>query len=469
MSPRALPNRGARVSLGHVADVETIVAPATPHGESALAIVRLSGPLASVIAAAQHGGSVPPPRLAWHGDYRSVSGELIDDVVLTYFAGPRSYTGEDVLEISSHGNPYIVRKLIDDAIARGCRMAEAGEFTRRAFLNGRLDLTAAEAVMDVIRARSDRALDAARQQLRGALGRRIDRLVDDVLQCCAAIEAYIDFPEDDLPAEDRARRQVELGTLLDEMERLKATRRQGELLRDGLRVVLLGAPNAGKSSLLNRLAGYERAIVSEEPGTTRDFLEEPVLLGPHRIRVIDTAGLREAAGAVERAGVERSLERAEEADLVVLVVDATAPCPSLPAPILGRLAARHAVIAVNKCDLAMRSFSWTGGPDLPRVEISAQTGAGIDELRRILVGIADRITGTDGDEEQVAVNARHAAALGEASDALERARSLLVAGSPLELVGCELRTAVGALGAIVGRIDPERVLDRLFASFCIGK
>lgn len=452
-----------------MAEVDTIVAPATPQGESALALVRLSGPRAAVLAAAQHGGTPPEPRRAWHADYRSVSGELIDDVVLTCFAAPRSYTGEDVLEISSHGNPYIVRKIIDDAIARGCRMAEAGEFTRRAFLNGRLDLTAAEAVMDVIRARSDRALEAARQQLRGALGRRIDRLVGDLLQCCAAIEAHIDFPEDDLPAEDRARRRAEIAALLEEIGRLQATRRQGELLREGLSVVLLGAPNAGKSSLLNRLAGYERAIVSDEPGTTRDFLEEPVLLGPHRIRMIDTAGLREAAAAVERAGVERSLERAGDADLVVLVVDATAPCPTLPEAVLQRLAARQVVIAVNKCDLPGRLFAWSGAENLPRVEISARTGAGVDDLRRVLAGLADEVTGTGGDEEHVAVNARHAAALAEASGALEHARALLSREAPLELVGSELRVAIGALGAIVGRIDHERVLDRLFASFCIGK
>ncbi|MBE2215418.1 MAG: tRNA uridine-5-carboxymethylaminomethyl(34) synthesis GTPase MnmE [Opitutaceae bacterium] len=452
-----------------MAEVETIVAPATPRGESALALVRVSGPRAASIAAAQSRGAEPQPRRAWHGDYRDVTGNAVDDVVFTFFGGPRSYTGEDVLEISCHGNPFIVRKVLDDLLARGCRMAEAGEFTRRAFLNGRLDLTAAEAVMDVIRARSDRALEAARLQLRGALGRRIDRLVGDLLQCCATVEAYIDFPEEDLPVEDRMRRRADLAALLAEIGGLRATRRHGDLLREGLRVVLLGAPNAGKSSLLNRLAGYDRAIVSEEPGTTRDFLEEPVLLGPHRIRVFDTAGLREAGGAVERAGVERSLERAEEADLVVLVVDATAPCPTLPQLVRDRLATHAAVLAVNKCDLPERHFEWPFTATLARVEVSAQTGAGLDELRRVLIERADRITGTGSDEEHVAVNARHAVALAEAEECLRRADRLLAEEHPLELVGSEMRLAVGALGAIVGRIDHEAILDRLFASFCIGK
>lgn len=449
--------------------MDTIVAPATPPGESALAIVRVSGPRAAEIAAAQNRGRAPLPHHVWHGDYLSREGCVIDDVVLTWFAGPRSYTGEDVLEISSHGNPYIVRKLLDDLLARGCRMADAGEFTRRAFLNGRLDLTAAEAVMDVIRARSDRALEAARDQLRGALGRRVDRLVSNLLQCCAAIEAYIDFPEDDLPREDRARRRMEIAALRGEIEVLRATRRRGDLVRDGLRVVLLGAPNAGKSSLLNRLAGYDRAIVSDEPGTTRDFLEEPLLLGPHRIQMIDTAGLRESGGAVERAGVERSLERAEEADLIVLVVDATAPCPALPAAVMGRLESARAVLAVNKCDLPGRRFQWVGGRELFQVETSAQTGAGIDDLRRALIQRADALTGAGTNDEHIAVNVRHAVALADAAECLSRAERLVEDSGQLELVGSELRAAVAALGAIVGRIDHEEILDRLFASFCIGK
>jgi len=445
------------------------VAPATPHGESALAVVRVSGPIAAVIATGLRGDRDLVPRRAWRADYRSAAGAIIDDVVLTYFAGPRSYTGEDVLEISSHGNPYIVRRILDDLLARGCRMAEAGEFTRRAFLNGRLDLTAAEAVMDLIRARSDRALEAARQQLRGALGRRIDRFVGDLLQSCAAIEAYIDFPEEDLPAEDRERRRREIVALLDEIRGLQSTRRHGELLREGLRVVLLGAPNAGKSSLLNRLVGYERAIVSDEPGTTRDFLEEAVLLGPHRIRMIDTAGLREAAGAVEQAGVARALERAGEADLVVLVADATLPCPTLAPSVVAILLEKRAVIAVNKSDLAPRGFSWAGGGGLAVIEVSARTGAGIERLQAELVARADELTGTGGDDEHVAVNARHAAALSDAAECLARAENLLAERGPLELVGSELRSAVGALGGIVGRIDHEQILDRLFATFCIGK
>lgn len=453
-----------------MAHQDTIVAPATPHGESALALVRVSGPLAAAIAQALHGGRAPLPRRVWHGDYVSVSGAAIDDVVCCFFAGPRSYTGEDVLEISLHGNPYIVRRILEDCRTRGCRPAEAGEFTKRAFLNGRLDLTAAEAVMDVIRARSDRALEAARQQLRGALGRRIDRLVEEVLRTCAAVEAYIDFPEDDLPAEDRARRRAEIAALREETVRLRATRRQGDLLREGLRVVLVGAPNAGKSSLLNRLAGYERAIVSPEPGTTRDFLEEPLLLGPHRIRMFDTAGLRDAAPGVEQAGVVRSLERAEEADLLVLVADATAPCPALPESVRLRLTPDRAVVAVNKVDLpGPRLYTRPDGLELAQVEVSAKTGAGIEALQDVLVRLADAMTGLGEDEERVAVNARHAAALDEVAESLARADALLGAEEPLELVGSELRLAVGALGEIVGRVDQERMLDKLFASFCIGK
>lgn len=453
---------------GCVAEVDTIVAPATPHGESAVALVRLSGPLVGAIAAAQRGGA-PVARQAWHGEYVSIAGSVIDDAVFCYFSGPRSYTGDDVLEISSHGSPYIVRRILEDCVARGCRMAEAGEFTRRAFLNGRLDLTAAEAVMDVIRARSERALGAARKQLEGALGRRIDQLVGELLQTCAGVEAYIDFPEEDLPAEDRARSRAAIGALVGEINALRATRRRGELVREGLRVVLVGAPNAGKSSLLNRLAGYERAIVSEEPGTTRDFLEEPVALGPHRIRIIDTAGLREVDAAVERAGVARSLERAQEADLLVLVADASAPCPTLPDAVRRRLQAGVAIVAVNKSDLDVRRFAWMGPVDVPQIAVSALTGAGLQELRSALISLADAVTGSGGDDEFLAVNARHDAALAAAAEALGRADELLARADALELVGSELRLAVAALGEIVGRVDHEEILDRLFASFCIGK
>lgn len=447
---------------------DTIVAPATPSGESALAVLRISGPGAASIAAAMRHGRPPLPRRAWHADFVALDGEVLDDAVFVFFPQPRSHTGDDILEISCHGNPFIVSKLLADCVARGCRMAEPGEFTRRAYLNGRLDLSEAEAVIDVIRARSDSALRNARRQLRGALGSRIQIMVESIVATCAAIEAYIDFPEEDLPAEDRAARSAEIRAVLGELRRLQATRRQGEFLRNGVRVVILGEPNAGKSSLFNRLAGRERAIVSAEPGTTRDFIEETVRLGPHGIRLVDTAGLRETCGGVEREGVERTLAQAEEADIHLLVLDATHPAPAFPEAVRARLGPENTVVALNKIDL---SSAKTVVPPVPAavVEVSALCGSGIEALKATLRELIDKMAPAAGEGDEVAVNTRHALALGEAISALERAESLLDGNSSSELIASELHTGSISLQSIVGPAADDALLDRLFASFCIGK
>jgi tRNA modification GTPase len=297
-------------------DDETIVALATPVGNAALAVVRASGPLAAVLAAeGPLGARRLSPRRVEHRDYHALDGRLVDDVVAVHFPAPRSYTGEDVLEISTHGNPFLVQRVIDDLCARGCRPARPGEFTQRAFLSGRMDLSQAEAVMDVIRARSDRSLELAQRQLRGEMGRRLAPLEAGLLQALAEVEAYIDFPEEDLPAEDRRRVVGRLEAVQAGVRELLATRRVGEWVREGIRTVIVGRPNAGKSSLLNRLVGYERALVSPEPGTTRDFLEEWVRVGPHVLRLVDTAGLNPLAkNELEERGIALGERRAADAD-----------------------------------------------------------------------------------------------------------------------------------------------------------
>ena len=252
--------------------IDCIAALATPMGTSAIAVVRASGPQVPELVQAIF-GSAPPPRSAQHADYRNAGGVLLDDVLFTWFAAPNSYTGQDTLEISCHGNPFIAQKILEDLLARGCRSAEAGEFTQRAFLNGRMDLSQAEAVMDLIHARSERALLAANQQLRGSLGKRMNELTTILVNSLAQIEAYIDFPEEDLPQENRQALIQEVEKLISGTRQLMATNRYGEMLRDGIKTVIVGEPNAGKSSLLNRLVGRERALVSPEPGTTRDYLE----------------------------------------------------------------------------------------------------------------------------------------------------------------------------------------------------
>jgi len=451
-----------------VVHADTICAAATPAGESALAVIRISGTDTEQIAAAL-AGSPPPPRRAVRRAYRAFDGTTLDEVVLTFLAGPRSYTGEDTLEISCHGNPFIVRRILEDLRRRGCRLAEPGEFTQRAFLNGRMDLTQAEAVMDVIRARGDRALAAAQEQLRGGLGRRLQEPTERLLGALARIEAYIDFPDEDLPAEDRRLIEGEIEHILLEINALAATSRFGDLLRDGIRTVILGAPNAGKSSLLNRLVGHERALVSPEAGTTRDFIEERVILGPYCLRLVDTAGLNPTPSPLEGLGIAKTVERGLEADLFLIVVDATAPePPPFPAELIARMSGANTLGVINKTDLAPGPTVFRGLPESARVQrVSALTGAGFEDLTKDIVKICDKMTYDPSD--RIAINARHAFALQMVAESLGAARAKLSASEGAELLASDLRAALDALGTITGRIDNERMLDHLFSTFCIGK
>ncbi|OAM86984.1 hypothetical protein AW736_25805, partial [Termitidicoccus mucosus] len=462
----------------------------------------------------------PPPRLAIHADYRDRSGTVLDDVLATYFAAPHSYTGDDSLEISCHGNPFIAQKILEDLLARGCRAAEPGEFTRRAFLNGLIDLSQAEAVMDLIHARSERALAAANQQLRGSLGRHVAALTDELLQALARVEAYIDFPDEDLPAEDRTLVRRALATLTQGTDRLLATQHYGEILREGIKTVILGEPNAGKSSLLNRLVGRDRALVSHEPGTTRDFIEERLILGPHCLRLIDTAGLNPSPAPLEKLGMDKTLDRAAEADLLILVLDATRPAPALPREIMERLTPENTVVVLNKCDLwpmpapaGAGSDKWQVASDknedpnqsnsklqknhnillikelqdnithfassstslphpstfrLSAFPLSALTGEGVPAFVEAIIARAEAFR-LDQGGDLIAINARHADALARARGSLADAAANLDADGPVELLSSDLRAALDALGEIAGRIDNERMLDHLFATFCIGK
>jgi tRNA modification GTPase len=320
--------------------------------------------------------------------------------------------------------------------------------------------------MDLIHARSERALAAASQQLHGALGRRLDELISPLLQVLARVEAYIDFPEEDLPAEDRARLQDDLATVTTGTRRLRATDRYGEILRSGIRTVILGEPNAGKSSLLNRLLGRDRAIVSPEPGTTRDYLEEGFVLGPHALRLIDTAGLNGAPGPIERRGMEKTLEQAGTAHLHLWVIDRSQPAPVLPGGLAGRLTPANTIAVLNKSDLPPAAGGFA--PPFPTVAVSALRGDGLEELQAAIVAHADRLC-PEFTEEVVAVNARHAQALDEAASSLASAATKLEQGSSPELLASDLRAALDAFGRIAGKIDNERMLDALFATFCIGK
>lgn len=445
---------------------DTIAALATPLGTSAIALLRVSG-VDTARVVAELFGETPPPRSVRRADYHDAQGCVLDDVLFTFFKAPQSYTGEDSLEITCHGNPLIAQKILEDLLARGCRAAEAGEFTQRAFLNGQMDLSQAEAVMDLIHARSERALTAANQQLRGALGRRMATVMNRLLGVLARVEAYIDFPEEDLPDEDRNWVGDQLDELESELSKLLATNHYGRILREGLKTVIVGRPNAGKSSLLNRMVGYDRALVSAEPGTTRDYLEEPIMVGAHLVRLTDTAGLNRTPATLEGLGIAKTWERIEDADLVLVVVDGSVET-ALDVDIK-ELAISHAVITViNKCDLPSPSASFSCGSEIPVVRVSALQGVGMERLFDEISRAADRFQSEVG-EEQIAINARHASALTEAQAGLAAARQKLGAGEASELVASDLRGVLSACGELAGRADNEQMLDQLFATFCIGK
>jgi len=446
----------------------TIAALGTPMGTAALAVVRVSGSDTPRLVR-EIFGETPAPRFALHADYRDRTGALVDDVLVTHFVAPQSYTGEDAFEVTCHGNPFIAQKILEDLFARGCRPAEPGEFTQRAFLNGRMDLSQAEAVMDLIHARSERALEAANQMLRGALGRKMTGLIDELLGALARVEAYIDFPDEDLPPEDRRIVRETIERVLQGTGQLLATSHYGEILREGIETVIVGAPNVGKSSLLNRLLGRDRAIVSPEPGTTRDFIEEPVLAGMHCLRLIDTAGLSPTPQLLEKLGQEKTLERIAEADLFLLVLDATLAAPAFDDDLLRRMTADNTVVVLNKCDLIPGKNPKANPPaGLPIVGLSALTGEGIDALHAEVARLADKFQVRVG-SDLIAINARHTHALERAKSGLSEALGKLEPGGQTELLASDLRAALDALGEISGKVDNERMLDQLFATFCIGK
>jgi len=443
---------------------ETIAALATSPGEGALAVIRISGPKALDIADAIFRGRKAPSateeRRVLFGSIVDAGGEILDEVLLTTFRNPRSYTGEDLVEISGHGGSLVASRVLTAALEAGARMARPGEFTERAFLNGKLDLTQAEAVMDLISASTPRAARAAASQLEGRLGEEINALRGDLLDGVAHLEAFIDFPEEGIDPESGAALTHRMEGIADHLRRLLDTADEGRLLREGITLALCGAPNAGKSSLLNRLLGSERAIVSEVAGTTRDTIEERASLGGYPFRVIDTAGLRETSDPVEREGVERARHAANNADLRIHLVDASQPDRTIT-PLF-----EEEVIVWNKVDLVPSGERSTLSGELA---ISCQTGEGIGQLVEAIVAKVTGRSRSEGSPDGAAINARHQECLKRAASALQEAIALLGAGEPPELVAVELRSALGAVGEIVGEAGTEEILGEIFSSFCIGK
>lgn len=450
-------------------NTDTIVAIATPNGESALAMLRLSGPSCREICGSAFGRTEDPiPRHSYHGSYQSSECEVLDDTVYCFYEGPRSFTGEDSLEIVCHGNPLIASNIMKDLVSRGCRQSDPGEFSRRSFLNGRMDLTQAEAVMELIQARSDKAIKAANNQLRGAFGKQLNAFKDRLLATIASIEAYIDFPEEDLPPEQRDSHITSIRELMTYCSRLIDSSQYAAFLRDGVKTLILGEPNVGKSSLLNLLLGFERAIVSEEPGTTRDFLRERIILGPHSIQLMDTAGLREAESSIEKEGIRRTIELADEADIFLLVEDSTLPSPTMPEAIANRLSPKNCIVIRNKIDLGVSENTKCAVEPFKKIDFSATRGDGLDVLKTSLIELIDSNFSFDEDD-LILVNSRHNAALDELRSCLTSALSKFERDDAIELIASDLRGALDAIGTILGKIDNEAMLDVLFSKFCIGK
>jgi len=442
----------------------TIAAIASPMGVGAISLIRISGPDAFQIADICTGGiaSSTMPRLARRCKIRDAAGAVIDDGLLTVFLGPNSFTGEDTVEFAGHGGILVTRETLARFLECGATHASPGEFSQRAFLNGKLDLTQAEGIMDLISAQTRLAIRAAHSQLEGTLGKRTTAARDELLDVLAHLEAWIDFPDEDIDPQTTLQLRARIETILATIDSLLATADQGRVLREGVRTVIFGEPNVGKSSLLNRLLGFDRAIVSDIAGTTRDTIEEIINLHDIPLRLVDTAGVRESDDLIETQGIQRTVRQIESADLLLEVADASQPRPERAV-----YPSNHAthLLVLNKSDLGEHP-SWENAD---AIRISCLKDDGFNQLSE-KIRTALHFTEADFGEHAVAINARHQASLKLAQSSLHAALALLTehATNP-ELAAIDLREALDALGEIPGKVDTEDLLGVIFSSFCIGK
>jgi tRNA modification GTPase len=455
---------------------DTIVAIATPPGRGGLGVVRLSGPESRAIASAMlrlaAGRQLEAGRAHFGVLIEPGTNERIDEVVATYFAKPHSYTTDDIVEISCHGSPVVLRHAVERALAGGARLAEAGEFTMRAFLNGRIDLTQAEAVRDLIESQTLYQAKVAAQQLQGALSHRLQPIKQKLVELIAMMEAGIDFAEDDvavLPAEQILRRIAEVREPLTELAESFA---YGKFVHEGLTLAIVGRPNVGKSSLFNRLVERERAIVTATPGTTRDLVTETVSIGGIPVRLVDTAGIRQALDEAESIGVSKSMEALADADLVLVVLDASQPPDRTDRELLEQVAERAAVAVLNKSDLAATGSMADNGITLrdggvPVVRTSALSGEGIAELRQQIL----RHVHGDGPPQETGMltNLRQQQQVTRTLAALDAAAVSVRANTPHEMILLDLYNALHALDEVTGATTADDILNLIFGTFCIGK
>ena len=453
---------------------DTIAAIATPQLPGAIGILRLSGPdtLAALdrVFRARNGrpAGAQQPRSMVYGDLLDRSGSVIDHVLCVRFAGPNSYTGEDCAEIHCHGSPVVLNAGLAALLAAGCRQARGGEFTQRAFLNGRMDLIQAESVADLIDAETAEAAKNAVCQLDGVLSRTIAGIYDSLMAMAARFYAVVDYPDEDIEDVQRQEMLDTLSRAQRELERLLATFSRGQLLKQGVPAVILGRPNAGKSSLLNALLGYDRAIVTEVAGTTRDTVEEKVRLGGQMLRLCDTAGIRDARDSVERIGVDRAVAAAERASLSLVVLDGSVPLTGTEERIFALAQqAEHSLLLVNKSDLP-RQAELAGLADRfdGVCSVCARTGEGVEQIGRLVQALYPQAVRTDG---ALLTNTRQAEAVGRALAAVDRAQGALSAALTPDAILTDAEEALAALGELTGKSIREDLVATIFSRFCVGK
>lgn len=455
---------------------DTIAAISTPVGQGGIGIVRLSGPESLSIA----GRVFKPVRKVDITEARAPSimygkvvdpnsGEEVDEALVSIMRAPHSYTREDVAEINCHGGMVAVRRILELVLKEGGRIAEPGEFTKRAFLNGRISLTQAEAVMDLISAKTEQSMKIAVDQLRGDLSEKLGALRNSLIEISAYAEAYIDFPEEDIDigmSEEMMRR---LGKIRDESEDLSRTFEAARFFREGLSVAIVGRPNVGKSSLLNALLRRERAIVTPIPGTTRDTIEEYLNIQGLPVRIVDTAGIRSQSEAVEKEGIKRSIEALEQADFVIAVLDGSEALNEEDREIFEKIDNKNAVIAINKSDIScMIPFEDVMPPGKKCISISARNGDGLEELKSHIFHSTLK-DWKEGHEGIIVTNIRHKLALDRASASVARAIESFRTNQPIEIFVLELRDALDSIGEITGAVTTDDILSKIFSDFCIGK
>jgi tRNA modification GTPase len=467
---------------------DTIVAIATPPGRGGIGVVRLAGPEARLIAEPmlrlgrrlEAGHAIlgelielsdadgrTEPALSQSKGVSAPHSQRIDEVVVTYFQKPRSYTTDDIIEISAHGSPVVLRHIVELALARGARLAEPGEFTMRAFLNGRLDLTQAEAVRDLIDSQTLFQAKVAAQQLEGALSRRLKPVKQKLVELIALLEAGIDFAEDDVSIAADATILNHIADVRAPLEELAASFAYGKLVHEGLTLAIVGRPNVGKSSLFNCLVERERAIVTAQPGTTRDLVSETVAIGGIPVQLVDTAGIRRALDEAESIGIRKSMEALADADLVLVVLDATQPLSNEDRELLSQVEGRAAIVVENKCDRRSSPLPVPGSQS-SLVETSALTGEGIPELR---TAILQHVGGESGPQIETGflTNVRHQKLVSDSLAALAAARSAVAARVPHEMLLLDLYNTLRPLDEITGATTTDDILNLIFGTFCIGK